>query len=129
MRYPLDFKDDFSSNLLFWIERFIYSKINTLSNHQVSNKKEIAKNLEHLRIGVDNIETLQNICKSCRKIGVIGINTYIMPLVKLYEYLTYLGLASLKEVDEEILKEFLTIYTSSLSDATKKNYRMALINF
>ena len=49
--------------------------------------------------------------------------------MKLYEYLNYLGLASLKEVDEEMLKEFLTIHTSSLSDATKKNYRIALINF
>lgn len=129
MRYPIDFKEDFSKNLLFWLERFIYSKINSLSNHQVANKKEILKILENFRKGFDSIESLQDACKQCRNAGLIGINTYINPLVKLYEHLTYLGLASLKEVDEEGLKEFLTIHTSALSDATKKNYRMALINF
>lgn len=129
MRYPIDFKDDFAMNLLFWIERFIYSKLNSLSNHQVNNKKEIITSLNILRKGVENIETLQEVCKQCRNAGLIGINTYVNPLLKLYEYLTYLGFASLKEVDEEMLKEFLTIHTSALSDATKKNYRIALINF
>ena len=129
MRYPLDFKDDFSQNLLFWIERFVYSKLNSLSNHQVLEKKEILKAMNFLRKGAQNISEIQNICKECRNAGLIGINTYINPLIKLYEHLTYLGLASLKEVDEEMLKEFLTIHTSALSDATKKNYRIAVLNF
>lgn len=129
MRYPIDFKDDFAQNLLFWIERFVYSKLNSLSNHQVQNKKDIILALNALRKGAKSIQELQEICKQCRNAGLIGINTYFTPLIKLYEYLNYLGLASLKEVDEEMLKEFLTIHTSSLSDATKKNYRIALINF
>ena len=129
MRYPIDFKDDFAQNLLFWIERFVYSKLNSLSNHQVHNNKDIILALNALRKGAKSIQELQEICKQCRNAGLIGINTYFTPLMKLYEYLNYLGLASLKEVDEEMLKEFLTIHTSSLSDATKKNYRIALINF
>ena len=129
MRYPIDFKDNFAQNLLFWIERFVYSKLNSLSNHQVQNKKDIILALNALRKGAKSIQELQEICKQCRNAGLIGINTYFTPLMKLYEYLNYLGLASLKEVDEEMLKEFLTIHTSSLSDATKKNYRIALINF
>ncbi|OCR14112.1 tyrosine-type recombinase/integrase [Helicobacter pullorum] len=129
MRYPIDFKDNFAQNLLFWIERFVYSKLNSLSNHQVQNKKDIILALNALRKGAKSIQELQEICKQCRNAGLIGINTYFIPLMKLYEYLNYLGLASLKEVDEEMLKEFLTIHTSSLSDATKKNYRIALINF
>lgn len=129
MRYPLDFKDDFSLNLLFWMERFIYSKLNSLSNHQVSDKKEIINALNSLRRGIADIKDLKEVCRQCRNAGLIGINTYIQPLLKLYDYLTYLGLASIKEVDEEMLKEFLTIHTSALSDATKKNYRMTLLNF
>ncbi len=82
-----------------------------------------------LRRGIVEIKDLKEICKQCRNAGLIGINTYIQPLLKLYDYLNYLGLASLKEVDEEMLKEFLTIHTSALSDATKKNYRMTLLNF
>ncbi|CAM2779601.1 tyrosine-type recombinase/integrase [Helicobacter burdigaliensis] len=129
MRYPIDFKDEFSKNLLFWLERFIYHKLNSLSNHQVDDKKEIIKSLEALRKGTQDIQHLQEVCKQCRNAGLIGINTYINPLLKLYDYLTYLGLASLKEVDEEMLREFLTIHTSSLTDASKKNYRIAVINF
>lgn len=129
MRYPLDFKDNFPNNLLFWMERFVYSKLNSLSNHQVKDKKEIIAALNQLRRGITEIQGLKEICKQCRNAGLIGINTYIQPLLKLYDYLNYLGLASLKEVDEEMLKEFLTIHTSALSDATKKNYRMTLLNF
>ncbi|WP_298497259.1 tyrosine-type recombinase/integrase, partial [uncultured Helicobacter sp.] len=128
-RYPLDFKDDFPNNLLFWMERFVYSKLNSLSNHQVKDKKGIIAALNLLRRGIVEIKDLKEICKQCRNAGLIGINTYIQPLLKLYDYLNYLGLASLKEVDEEMLKEFLTIHTSALSDATKKNYRMTLLNF
>ena len=95
----------------------------------MQNKKDIILALNALRKGAKSIQELQEICKQCRNAGLIGINTYFTPLMKLYEYLNYLGLASLKEVDEEMLKEFLTIHTSSLSDATKKNYRIALINF
>lgn len=129
MRYAIDHFDDFNKNLLFWLERFIYSKINSLSNHQVANKDEILKILSRFRIGFDSMESLQDICRQCRNIGLIGINTYIVPLSKLYEYLIQINLKSLKNIDEELLKEFLTIYTSALSDATKKNYRMALLNF
>lgn len=129
MRYPLDFKDDFPNNLLFWMERFVYSKLNSLSNHRVKDKKGIIAALNLLRRGIVEIKDLKEICKQCRNAGLIGINTYIQPLLKLYDYLNYLGLASLKEVDEEMLKEFLTIHTSALSDATKKNYRMTLLNF
>lgn len=129
MRYPIDYKENFADNLLFWIERFMYSKINSLSNHQVKNKNEILQVLQKFRKNFTSIESLQEVCKKCRNIGLIGINTYCTPLVKLYEFLIGLGLGSLKEIDEELLKEFLTIHTSALSDATKKNYRMALLNF
>lgn len=129
MRYPVDYLKDFDKNLLFWLKCFIYSKINSLSNYQVKNKEQILKILAKFHGNFDSIESLQIACKECRNIGLIGINTYILPLSKLYTYLTQIGLKSLKNVDEELLKEFLTIYTSALSDATKKNYRMALLNF
>ena len=129
MRYAVDHFEDFNKNLLFWLERFVYSKINSLSNHQVRNKDEILKLLAKFRGGFESMESLQDICKEFRNIGLIGINTYIIPLSKLYEYLTQLHLKTLKDIDEELLKEFLTIHTSALSDATKKNYRMALLNF
>ncbi|MBN2832247.1 MAG: tyrosine-type recombinase/integrase, partial [Campylobacterales bacterium] len=60
---------------------------------------------------------------------LIGINLFINPLEKFYYYSTPMGLKSLKEIDEELLSEFLASQTGSLSDATKKNYRIALLSF
>ena len=43
-------------------------------------------------------------------------------------YIIKLGFKSMKELDEEVIVDFLAIYTSKLSDATKKNYRMAILS-
>ncbi len=48
---------------------------------------------------------------------------------KLYTYIENYGAKSLKEIDEEFLSCFLLWATANLSDATKKNYRIALLSF
>jgi integrase/recombinase XerD len=67
--------------------------------------------------------------KEARNIGLSGINTYFNPLLKLYNFVMNLGLASMKEIDEELLSDFLASETSALSDASKKNHRIALLSF
>lgn len=129
MRYNLDFKNNFDETLLFWIERFIHSKITTLSSRNVTNKEIIAKAMKDLRFGITNIQSLKDILKQIRNSGLIGINTYGNPLVKLFYYLQTFGFASMKEIDEEILKDFLAVSCSSLSSASKKNHRIAVIGF
>jgi len=76
-----------------------------------------------------SIENLEFLVKDARNIGLAGINTYFNPLLKLYNYTINLGLASMKEIDEELLSDFLASQTSSLSDASKKNHRIALLSF
>ena len=127
MRYDLDFTDNFDKTLLFWIERFIRYKLTTLSNRQVNNKEKLAFIIQSLVKGTNNIEDLKILVKDARNIGLSGINTYFNPLTKLYDFLGNLGLASMKEIDEELLSDFLASITSGLSDATKKNYRIALL--
>jgi integrase/recombinase XerD len=129
MKYELDFENSFDKSMLFWLSRFIRSKLNTLSNSKVTSPQTLTTIIARLRVGVDSIDELKQLSKDARNIGLIGINTYINPLSKLYEYLSKMGFASLKEVDEEILIDFLASATSSLSDATKKNYRIALLGF
>ncbi len=129
MRYDLDFTNDFDSTLLFWLERFIRFKLTTLSNHKVKDKEKLAYIIKTLIVGTKNINNLKVLVKDARNIGLSGVNTYFTPLYKLYDFLTNLGLASMKEIDEELLIDFLTINTSSLSDASKKNHRIALLNF
>ena len=129
MRYELDFKSNFNDTLLFWIERFIRNKLTTLSNRQVNSKDTLALIIQKLVKGTKSIEDLSIIVKESRNIGLAGINTYFNPLVKLYNFTTNLGLASMKEIDEELLSDFLATETSSLSDASKKNHRIALLSF
>uniref|UniRef100_UPI004047C5E4 tyrosine-type recombinase/integrase n=1 Tax=Aliarcobacter sp. TaxID=2321116 RepID=UPI004047C5E4 len=128
MRYELDFTNSFEKTLLFWIERFIRNKLTTLSNRQVTNKDKLASIIQSLVKGTKSIEDLNIIVKEARNIGLSGINTYFNPLLKLYNFTSNLGLASMKEIDEELLSDFLASQTSSLSDASKKNHRIALLS-
>ncbi|OCL86959.1 Tyrosine recombinase XerD [Aliarcobacter thereius] len=127
MRYDLDFKNNFESTLLFWIERFIRYKLTSLSNRNVLDKDRLTSIIQLLVKGTKSIEELEIIVKNARNIGLAGINTYFIPLLKLYKYTLNLGLASMKEIDEEFLSDFLASQTSSLSDASKKNHRIALL--
>jgi integrase/recombinase XerD len=127
MRYELDFMNSFEKTLLFWIERFVRSKLTTLSNRQVTDKNKLAMIIQSLVKGTKSIDELNLIVKDARNIGLAGINTYFNPLFKLYKFTTNLGLASMKEIDEELLSDFLASETSSLSDASKKNHRIALL--
>jgi integrase/recombinase XerD len=127
MRYDLDFTNSFDRTLLFWIERFIRNKLTTLSNRQVKDKDRLAFIIQSLVKGTNSIDELAIIVKDARNIGLSGINTYFNPLLKLYNFIKNLGLASMKEIDEELLSDFLASQTSALSDASKKNHRIALL--
>lgn len=129
MKYPLDFEKTFESNFLSWLSRFIRNKITTLSNRQVQDKEKLTFIIKKLVHGFSSIDELKTNVKELRNIGLNGINVYFIPLEKLYHYLANFGAASMKEIDEELLSDFLVTETSSLSDATKKNYRIALISF
>lgn len=129
MKYPLDFESTFNKNLLFWLSRFIRNKITTLSNSKVHDKDKLTMIIKELINGFDSIKDLKRKVKDLRNIGLDGINVYFIPLEKLYHYLVNFGAASMREIDEELLSDFLIAETASLSDATKKNYRIALISF
>ena len=128
MRYELDFKNSFDTTMLFWIERFIRNKLTTLSNRQVNDKQKLATIIQSLIKGTKSIDELSLIVKEARNIGLAGVNTYFNLLFKLYNFTLNLGLASMKEIDEELLSDFLASETSALSDASKKNHRIALLS-
>ncbi len=130
MRYNLDYKYNIESSLLFWINQFIRSKVNSLSNRQVKDQKKLANSIAVLRENCEDITHLKQIVKDVRNNGLIGINTYFLPLEKLYYHIKEnFNFISLKYIDEELLSEFLASSTAGLSDATKKNYRIAIVGF
>ncbi len=129
MKFPLDPKPTFKDSLLFWIERYVRYKLTSLSNRQVKDPDMLFSIIQRLSEGVGSIDELQKLAKEARNAGLIGINTYFKPLEKLYKHLSKLPMHSLKEIDEEIIIDFLATATAHLSDATKKNYRTTMINF
>ena len=129
MKYSIDCENSIDKTLLFWISRFVKYKVTTLSNRQVNDKHRLARLLQDLTLHVESIKQLKRIVKEIRNVGITGIHLYFIPVVKLYHYILNFGASSLKEIDEEFLSEFLAIETSALSDATKKNYRIALLSF
>lgn len=129
MRFPIDYKNNFDATLLFWMERFIRFKLNSLSNRQLKDKERFMKVMQTLKKGVSSIAELSLCAKEARNAGLIGINTYFKPLEKLYGYLSMFGPQSMQEIDEELIVDFLSSETGGLSDASKKNYRIAMIAF
>lgn len=129
MKYPLDCEPDFGKSLLFWLCRYVKFKLNSLSNKELKSPQELAQVNFALSKGVWHIDELDALVKKARNAGLIGVNTYFNPLKKLYEYLMLYKLHSMTQIDEELLIEILASITASLSDASKKNYRIAVINF
>ncbi len=126
MKHPLEELKDPVENLLLWIERFLRYKCTSLSNSQVKDQNKVFECLNELNHAC-NSSQLEKVCKKARNAGLLGINTYALPLLKFYEYTKKISLKSLKSIDEVMLAEFLSIYTGGLSLATKKNYRIALL--
>ncbi|WRF09256.1 tyrosine recombinase XerH [Helicobacter pylori] len=126
MKHPLEELNDPVENLLLWIGRFLRYKCTSLSNSQVKDQNKVFECLNELNQACSSSH-LEKVCKKARNAGLLGINTYALPLLKFYEYAQKLSLKSLKSIDEVMLAEFLSIYTGGLSLATKKNYRIALL--
>ena len=129
MKFPLDCKDSFESSFIFWLTRYVKFKLSSLSNKELRDPKALASVNFALSREIKNIEQLDGLVKSARNAGLTGINTYFNPLKKIYETMKFYGLSSLKQIDEELLSEILASTTGGLSDASKKNYRISVINF
>ncbi|GAA7451716.1 tyrosine recombinase XerH [Helicobacter pylori] len=126
MKHPLEELKDPTENLLLWIGRFLRYKCTSLSNSQVKDQNKVFECLNELNHACSSSQ-LEKVCKKVRNAGLLGINTYALPLLKFYEYTKKISLNSLKSIDEVMLAEFLSVYTGGLSLATKKNYRIALL--
>ena len=129
MKYPLDCKKNFKKSMLFWLTKFVKYKLTSLSNKELKDPAVLASVNLALTKGVENITELDALVKKARNAGLGGASTYFNPLKKIYEILEFYELKSLAQIDEELLSEVLASATGALSDASKKNFRIATINF
>lgn len=128
MKFYLEAKSTFQENLIFWIQKYLRLKTITLSNRFVKDKEKFNEYLNELDGEIESIEKLHKIMRNIRNMGIM-ISAYIYPLINLFHFLEKRNLQSLKEIDDLILIDFLTIYTNSLSVKTRQAYRMVLIDF
>lgn len=129
MKYALDCKGSFEKSILFWLIRYVKFKLSSLSNKELREPAALASVNYALNREIKTINELDGLVKTARNAGLTGINTYFNPLKKIYEALCFYELDSLKRIDEELLSEVLASVTGGLSDASKKNYRISVINF
>ncbi len=129
MKYKLDCKPSFEETFLFWLGKFVKHKLNSLSNKELKDQAALASVNFALTKGASNIEELDALAKKARNAGLTGVNTYFNPLKKIFEILKFYGLTSMAQIDEDLIAEVLASATGTLSDASKKNYRIAVINF
>ncbi len=129
MKYPLDCEQSVEGSLIFWLCRFVKYKLNSLSNKELKDPPALSKVIFTLTKGVKNIDELDTLVKQARNAGLTGINTYFNPLKKMTQMFCLQNLYSLKQIDEELISDFLASSTGGLSDATKKNYRIAVLSF
>ncbi len=129
MKYALDCKGSFEKSMLFWLIRYVKFKLSSLSNKELREPTALASVNYALNREIKTINELDGLVKTARNAGLTGINTYFNPLKKIYEALCFYELDSLKRIDEELLSEVLASVTGGLSDASKKNYRISVINF
>lgn len=130
MAHLLNNEKGFDVSIRLWLERFFYTKFMNLTAHRVKDKRAFAEVIQEIQSGGRNsIDDIRRICKKARRIGLLGINTYANPLLFFYDYCIRAGFSDMREIEVNNVQEFLSIYTTNLSNATLRNYQFALTNF
>jgi integrase/recombinase XerD len=125
-KFNLNISNNPKESLIFWLTRYLHFKAITLNNSKADREK-LQKALSKLRPTPDSFEKLQQIAREISLAGV-GVYTQFYPAY-LFCKENHSKIEKLEEIDTELVIEWLSIVTSSKRDATKLNYKNALINF
>lgn len=133
MKYALNHSKEglstINASLLFWLAKFLKYKLNSLSNKDLENSNELLKINVALNKSFVCIDELDVLAKRARKAGIKGINVYFNPLKKLCKALLEFDINCMEDIDEEMIAELLNALCAGLSDASKINHRIAVVNF
>ena len=127
-KFKLDIGDTLQESLLFWLTRYLIYKATTLNNSK-ADKEALQEALVKTRPTPNSFKELIDIAREVQKAGV-GVYTLFYPVwLWAKENAQNPDFMSLKDIDEESVIQWLSIATSSKSDATKRNYKVALQDF
>ena len=71
MRYNVDAKEAFEQSLLFWLDKFMKSKLTSLSNRHVEENQKLSAIIGTLNRGTHSMDELMGQMKEARNIGLI----------------------------------------------------------
>jgi len=127
-KFNLNIADNIKESLLFWLTRYLIYKTITLNNTK-ADKKALQFALDKTRPTPQSFDALLEIAREINKAGV-GVYTLFYPVwLWSKENANNPDFISLKDIDEEVLMQWLSVATSSKSEATKKTYKTALQDF
>jgi integrase/recombinase XerD len=131
LKYVLDARKDFNTNLLFWMQKFLYD-VASRSQSRFIKKDEIEYRIYFKKLSVHDIfntfEELKETIRQLRNYGIKTMASYSYPLFALYEYLISLNLLFLVEINENVLMNFMK-QLNVTSSVTKNNYKQMTILF
>ena len=127
-KFKLDIGDTLRESLLFWLTRYLIYKATTLNNSK-ADKEALQRAIAKTRPTPKSFDELIEIAREVQKAG-IGVYTLFYPVwLWAKENAQNRDFVSLKDIDEESVMQWLSIATSLKSDATKRNYKVALRDF
>ncbi len=127
-KFTLNIGEDIKESFLFWLTRYLLYKTTTLDNSK-ADKELLQEAIRKTRPTPQDLSDLLEIARDIKKSG-IGIYTLFHPVwLFVKENSGNANFTQLEDIDEESVIQWLSIATSSKSEATKKTYRTALQDF
>lgn len=127
-KFTLNIGDDIQESFIFWLTRYLLYKTITLDNSK-ADKNILQEALKKTQPIPSSFDELIIIAREIKKAG-IGIYTLFYPVwLFASENKHNSNYTSLEDIDEESVIQWLSVATSSKSEATKKIYRTALQDF
>ena len=127
-KFDLNIGDDIKDSLIFWVTKYLHFKAITLNNSK-ADKEKLQIALSKLRPTPQSLDEVQEIAREIALAGV-GVYTQFYPAYLFCkDNLKNGNISKIEDIDTELVIEWLSIVTSSKKDATKLNYKNALINF
>jgi integrase/recombinase XerD len=128
-RFPLDIGDTVDESLLFWSTRFFLNKTTILSGRKVTDDALFQSCVDELSKSPVSFDALHDISNRLKKSGFGGVSVFAIPIITFAKHTIEKQIESLKEIDDEFVTHYLAVTTKKMSDATKINYKNAVLNF
>lgn len=117
-------------NLIFWAKKFLIYKLQGFDTEKASASFDIQE-FEEKYNSCSSFNELHDVSKEIARNGLKQVSKNSLGVLNFYEYLKKENFKSMKEIDNNSVKDFINIECKDrkLSEGTRKNYRDAVIDY